>query len=247
MRTSVRLAVLATLVVVALAGCVRVQIDLTLTSEDTVNGTMVLALQEGIGELLDTTDADAAEQLFGDTVAGFDDAVITKYSQDGYVGQKVSFEAQPIGNFALDAGDFTISRDGDNYVVNGPVDPTVAASDSDIPDSAQMRLSVTFPGPVYDHNGSLEGRTVTWDLTRAPGEIHAVGAAEATNETPGWLFMAVGIALLIAVAVILVVAMTRGGAPSATPHGSGTKPVPVTKPGLPQPTTPSPPDKEART
>ncbi|WP_430868110.1 LppM family (lipo)protein [Demequina aurantiaca] len=209
MRTPLRFAALATIVVVALTGCVRVQIDLTLTPEETVDGTMVLALQEGIGELLDTTDAQAAEQLFGETAQSLDEASITKYSEDGYVGQKVSFQGQPMGNFALDAGDFTISRDGDNYVVNGPVDPALAANGANISDAAQMWLSVTFPGAVYEHNGSLEGRTVTWDLTQAPAEIHAVGAAQATSETPGWLPAAIGIALILAVAVVLVIALRR--------------------------------------
>lgn len=214
MRTSLRLAALATLVVVALAGCVRVQIDLTLTAEDTVNGTMVLALQEGIGELLDTTDDAAAEQLFGDTAASFDDAAVSPYEQDGYAGQKVTFEGQPIGSFALATGEFTVSRDGENYVVNGPVDPTVAANGAEIPDAAQLRLSVTFPGPVYEHNGSLEGRTVTWDLTQAPAELHAVGAAQATSETPSWLPAAIGGVLLFAVAVVLFVALRRRAAPT---------------------------------
>jgi len=251
MRNSLRLAAIATLVVVALAGCVRVQIDLTLTPDDTVNGTMVLALQEGIGELLDTTDAAAAEQLFGDTTANFDDAAVSKYAQDGYEGQKVTFEGQSIGDFALVAGDFTISRDDENYVVNGPVDPNVAANGADIPESAQMSLSVTFPGPVYEHNGSLEGNTVTWDLTRAPAEIHAVGAAQATSEKPAWLFPVIGAALLLAVAVVLVFVMRQRSAPTAKSGHAATsmspsEPIPVRPPVSPRPTITSPPEESKR-
>ncbi|WP_062210562.1 LppM family (lipo)protein [Demequina oxidasica] len=239
MKTSFRIAAIATLVAAALTGCVRVQIDLTLTPEDTVDGTMVLALQEGIGELLDTTDAEAAEQLFGETTASFDGAVVNKYEQDGYVGQKVSFDGQPIGNFALDAGDFTISRDGENYVVNGPVDPNIAAGGADIPDSAQMWLSVTFPGEVTEHNGSREGHTVTWDLTNAPAELHAVGGAEATTDTPSWLFTAIGIALLLGVAIVLFFAMRNRGAATAPTRVTVSQPKPVG----PQPSISTPPEE----
>jgi len=219
MKPSARLVIVTVVVALALSGCVRVQIDLEITPEDTVNGAMVFALQEGVGELVDTTDEEAAEQLFGDAELGFDDAAVTPYEQDGYVGQMVTFEDQPLGDLKLATGDFTVARDGDNYVVDGVVDKTTQADQEDIPEGAQMQLSVTFPGEVSEHNGTLEGRTVTWDLTSAPDELHAVGAAEPTSSAPIWLSPAIGIALLVGVAIVLVVALRRRGAAPASTSG----------------------------
>lgn len=222
MKPSARLVIAALVGALALSGCVRVQIDLELTPDDTVNGTMVFALQEGVGELVDTTDEEAAEQLFGDSEQGFDDAAVTPYKQDGYVGQKVTFEGQPLGDLKLNTGDFTVARDGNNYVVDGVVDKTTQAEEEDIPEGARMQLSVMFPGEVSEHNGTLEGRTVTWDLTSAPDELHAVGGAEVTSSEPVWLSTAIGIALLMGVAIILVVALRRRGVvPPSTSGESG--------------------------
>lgn len=236
MNGLVRVAVVVIASALALAGCVRVQVDLTLTPDETVDGTMVLALESGIGALLDTTDRDLAEQVFGEAEDAFDDSVVTPYTQDNYVGRMVTFDGQPIGNLALGSGDFTIQREGDYYVVNGTIDSTVPAQHNDIPATAQMSLSVTFPGPVYQHNGSLKGRTVTWDLTNAPEQLHAVGATAAVTGSPTWLATAIGIAILAGIALLLLVIMHHRGDPTPT-HRAPSNTRPVT--GPPSQTPPS--------
>jgi hypothetical protein len=235
MRTPLRLLAVAAISAVVLTGCVRVQVDLELQSDDTVDGTMVLALQSGVGELLDTTDPELADQLFGDAAEPFNDAVIDTYQLDDYVGQKVTFEGQPIAKLALGTGDLTVTRDGNLYVLDGVIDATEAANGADIPASADITLSVTFPGPVYEHNGTLEGRTVTWDLTTTPDQLHAEGAAaQSTTGAPPWLAGAIGGALLLGVALLLVIALRRRAAPGAggrTPsHTTRRVPTPSLKP-----------------
>jgi hypothetical protein len=43
-----------------------------------------------------------------------------------------------------------------------------------VAETAQIRVAITFPGRVVDHNGHLDGRTVTWTPTGTePVEIHA--------------------------------------------------------------------------
>lgn len=243
MKATSLLATLVLASVLALTGCVRVQVDLTLTPEDTVNGTMVMALQSGIGQLLDTTDAQIADELFGEAEQAFDDAEVTPYEQDDYVGSQVTFEGQPMGKLALGAGDFTITREGDEYIVNGVVDANTVAEGAEIPATAQMSLKVTFPGEVYEHNGSLEGNTVTWDLANAPAELHAVGGAEASTGAPVWLSTVIGTALLLGVGVMLMIVMRHRGNPAGTPSVSAPTRVAVPKATSPQPTLTHGPDE----
>jgi len=44
-------------------------------------------------------------------------------------------------------------------------------------DGADLRLIVTFPGEVTEHNGTLSGNTVTWDAAEGQFDVSAVGSA----------------------------------------------------------------------
>ena len=71
-------------------------------------------------------------------------------------------------------------------------------------------MSVTFPGEVSDHNGTLEGTTVTWDLMDAPDELYARGAASEGLDLPIFLIIGVLVAVIvIAGAITFVVVRAR--------------------------------------
>jgi len=71
-----------------------------------------------------------------------------------------------------------------------------------------MSISVTFPGAVIEHDGTLDGNTVTW--TPAFGEIttlHAVGSAVDGGASPGlWI----GVGLVVVLVVIVLMLAMRG-------------------------------------
>ena len=198
MKNASRLAVLSLLAVVALTGCIRMNVDLTLQPDNTVDGTMVIAIQEGIGESLGMSDNEILEQITSDVGSDIEGGSQEPYKQDGYVGTKITFEGQSLEQAATDVGSdsLTITREGDTFIVDGPFD-TGAEEAAEIPAGAEMTLSVTFPGAVTDHNGTLAGNTVTWDLTNPPANLHAVGGATTSEGTPTWVF------ILLAVVVIL--------------------------------------------
>ncbi|PKQ27161.1 MAG: hypothetical protein CVT64_01585 [Actinobacteria bacterium HGW-Actinobacteria-4] len=240
MKKSLRLIALALAATVVLSGCIKMEVNLELQSDDTVNGSMVFAVQEGLGELLAenggeaASDEEAAKELFGDELSSdFDNAREEPYKQDGWVGTRVIFEGESLADFS-DDGEFSIVRDGDTFVVSGPFDTdATSGSDTEMFEGAEMTLSITFPGDVTEHNGTLEGKTVTWDLLAGPEDLYAVGGAtEGGAGIPIWLIIAlVGVLLFVGVIVLVVVLVVRSGKKKAdTTEAPPAPPAPVIEP-----------------
>lgn len=217
-RASKALAVSA-VTALALTGCIKVDFDLELQSDDTVDGAITYAVAEGTGEFMSTedqeyTDEEAAEALFGDLAAeDYENGEVTTYAEDDWVGKTVTFEGETLDGFALDEGSegLTIVREGDEFVVSGPYDASGELGEA--PAGAEMTLSITFPGAVSESNGEIseDGRTVTWNLLDAPETIDARGAAVAGGSMP-WLIPALivaGVLALGAVALALVLMRRR--------------------------------------
>lgn len=216
MKKSLRITALALAATLVLSGCIKMEVNLELQSDDTVDGSMVFAVQEGLGELLGEgsdevpTDEEAANELFGDDLSSdFENATEEPYNEDGWIGTRVIFEGEALDDFSEDNEGFSIVRDGDNFVVSGPFDTEATeGSDEEMLEGAEMTMSVTFPGEVSEHNGTLEGTTVTWDLLDGPEELYAVGSAtEGGAGIPMWLIIALVAGLLVVAAVVLVVVL----------------------------------------
>ena len=63
MRNSLKALALSVLVVATLAGCFKVQVDLKLNENDTIDGSMLVAIQAGVGESLGMSDDEVLGQL----------------------------------------------------------------------------------------------------------------------------------------------------------------------------------------
>jgi hypothetical protein len=215
MNSMLRTTALTIVAGLLLTGCVKVEMDLTLSSDDTVDGYYVFAVAEGVGELMELSDEEAAEQLFGsegEITDQFANGTVESYTADGWVGTKVSFTDESLD--VLDNADqgFVITREGDEFVLVGE---NSATGEEEVPEGAEMSLAVTFPGAVTEHNGTLEGNTVTWDLTTAT-ELSARGGATESSSIPVWMILA-GVALVLviaaAVTIVLVLASRRNSQP----------------------------------
>jgi hypothetical protein len=122
------------------------------------------------------------------------DVTFADYDKDGYVGVTVTFADAPLDAFAPTATDWGVARVGDDFVVSGPSNAVTQAAQSELPEGsavsdladAEFTVSVTFPGKVAHHNGSVANRTVTWHLQDAPAELSARGSAiaEPDRATP---------------------------------------------------------------
>lgn len=221
--------------VLALAGCVRFQADLTLNPEDSVDGSIVVAVL--VSE--DTDEAreqaiTAASQIEADLLGSLRDAsgvTTTEYDQDDYLGSRIVFDDVALDAFSGQSEDsLRIVRDGDEYLFTGALDfsgEAVPAEESE-GDDDNLTVAVTFPGAVTEHNGELSGTTVSW-ATALDQRLEMSARGSATPAGPPILLIA-GIALVVLLvigAVVAVLLFVRSsskkaaavGATDATPAG----------------------------
>jgi len=199
--------------VLALAGCVRFQADLTLNPENTVDGSIVVAVlvSEETAEARRQSLA-AADQIEADLLGSLRDAsgvTTSAYEEDDYVGSRIVFDDVALDAFSGQSEDsLKIARDGDEYVFTGALDFSGESIPSEEPvegEDENLAVSVTFPGEVSDHNGELAGTTVTWSTT-VDQRLEMSARGSATPAGPPILLI-VGIALVVLLVIAAVVAV----------------------------------------
>jgi hypothetical protein len=191
----------AALVVLALSGCVRLDLQTTLTDHNTADGTLVIAMSDDAAGLLGSEPADVWAEYKGQVVGDVPDTVTEEpYAEDGYTGSRYVFDDEPLATLAkLSDGDLEVAREGDEYVVSGVLDLSKRVEGiEDAPEgvlgSVEATVALTFPGPVTEADGEIDGSTVTWRpdaaqatslSARGPATAAAVGpepTAEPTAE-----------------------------------------------------------------
>jgi hypothetical protein len=197
--------------VLALAGCVRFQADLTLTPENTVDGSIVVAVL--VSE--DTDDAReqalaAASQIESELLGSLRDAsgvTTSEYDQDDYLGSLITFDGVALDAFSGQGDDaLKLVREGDEYVFTGALDfsgESLPSEDAEGDDN--LTVVVTFPGEVAEHNGELAGTTVSW-TTSIDQRLEMSARGSATPAGPPILLI-VGIALVVLLVIAAVVAV----------------------------------------
>lgn len=174
----------------ALSGCLRFDANLTLAPNDTVTGEFIVAVKEGTGPQYGTTDRTMSEDIWDDYPAAkaLADARVSDFHGDGYVGIAVRFANEPLATFAPTTTAWGITRNKDEFVVSGPSnaratessgsgDAGALSGDLSQLSDAHLTVAITFPGAVASSNGSVKGRTVTWNLTDGPETLDAKGSA----------------------------------------------------------------------
>ncbi|KGM14706.1 hypothetical protein N867_17300, partial [Actinotalea fermentans ATCC 43279 = JCM 9966 = DSM 3133] len=237
--------------------------QLDLQSDDTVDGTMVFAVSSALAEMSGQDAESLAEQMAGESF-DMDEGTITgtePYDDGEYIGQKMTFEGEPLDSFggATD-GELSIVREGDEFVVSGTMDLSEDALGtggaegdemmSSLMEGFDIQISITFPGKVSEHNGELEGNTVTW--TPQYGEANEISARGSAIEGGGGsslplpLLIGIGAAVLVAAALIVFLVLRSRKNAVAQPAAAGYAPAPFT-PDAAQgyaptaPTAPAPP------
>jgi len=226
----------------------KVDLDMTLSEDDTVSGSMIMAVSNGLAETMGMEPGELWDQAGGELAQGAPEGATQEpYSDDDYTGTKYTFTDTPISDISGDGGeDLTITRDGDEYVVDGTMDLSEGADQieqlpQNVQDAFDVQISITFPGAVSDvsDSGQVDGNTVTW--TPAIGEnteIHARGAAEAgAGGFPWWIVgLVVGLIVIGLVVWFVVRNNRRSAAVTGTTSGdaafaAGAAPGAVPAPG----------------
>ncbi len=229
---------LVALVTLGLAGCVRVDLATTLHPDDTQSGSLTFAVSEDFAERSGVTAEALVESLHLPALAGdVPGATVESFTEAGFAGKRVTVENAPLDTFGNDGSSVEITRDGDQFVVSGAIDvsdamlagPAGAAEGADL-DELDVRVRITFPGVVVDHNGELDGRTVTWHAVRGDrltlsAQGYAIEGAVAPPPDRQWMWLAGGILVLALAGAAVARARRAVQAPDAdagpAPAGHG--------------------------
>ncbi len=256
MRRTVALAALLALAVISLSGCFKLDMSLELSPDDTVDGSIILAVNKTQADLFGGEDA-LREALSGQGGGLIDDAPSTgtvetrDYEDSDWIGNEYIFSGVALDEFSgADTGDLSITREGETFVVEGTLDLSQGtegdAAASALLDSAETEISITFPGAVQSSNGVEDGNTVTWSPKAGEvTEITAVGSAKAGFP---WTVVVAVVALLalVVIGVVLLVMLrarqsVTAAVPGPLPEGSivpaGDEPGPTAD----EPSPPPPP------
>ncbi len=208
MRRMTRVLILAAAAALALAGCVRYEADITLTADNTASGDVVFAVATEVKDRLGVaTDAEALHTIFGNISFGsaFEK---TAYEDGEFVGERYVFESVTFAELGTFGDLFTVSREGDTMVVTGIATPAAdPETDDPVLSNATATLRIEFPGPVTEHNGTLSGNTVTWDLMTQTEPIMATSTVPSDDGLKqalvGGLIAAASATVLAAIIILI--------------------------------------------
>jgi len=284
-----------------LSACIKLDINLSVASDNTVSGSVIFALNKELIQL----SGQSADDLLGSSAPVPSDIPGVKsepYEDNEFQGERITFDSVPLTRFNQSNGStdqLRIERQGDTFVVSGAFDLTSAAGLSgatgasglsgatgasglsggstgasgatgassfpgagEILKTAQLKITLSFPGPVKSSNGTIDGNTVTWtpkfgERLELRATASAVGSGSSSTTTILIIVAAAVVVAAIVIGIVLsrrrrpavataeVVPMTGepgpppGAAPAAPPPPGATPPL-ATPPPPPPPSEPEP-------
>jgi hypothetical protein len=200
-----------------LTACLKLDMDLDVSSNDTVSGAVVL----GIDKELLALSGQSADQFFQgqDLLPGGAGGVsVIDYDDGTFVGKQITFDGASLdefnqGNVQGNGSDqITITREGDRFVVHGVLDlefgattgtPQAQQLAQQAKDSAEIRIKLSFPGAVRSANGTIDGNSVTWtpvfgERTSLEATAGATGSWPALGLILGFLALVGFVGLVVA-------------------------------------------------
>ncbi|MGW4130921.1 LppM family (lipo)protein [Amycolatopsis japonica] len=179
------------------AGCFRYRAAATIETSGTVSGSVIVAFG---AELLDSarrmgTDPKAGQRRFLEANAASissGKAEVRPYTGDDFSGFETTFSGVSTADFLKllrheeSSGDspdvlFLLDHRGSDFVFSAELE-AARPDQLTLPPEAfrgvELQISLTFPGPVRESNGTVSGNTVTWrpDPAQHP-RLHAIAGA----------------------------------------------------------------------
>ncbi len=202
MMNRVRAALVVGACLVALTGCVKLDADLKVNSNETVSGNMQIGvdkqLLESSGQSLDTVRQRIEDGIKETTTDG---VTCKAFEDDRYVGSNCTFESVPFDKMGSSSGEgVSFSKDGDKIKV------TVKADDlGNMPSGSQPTVSfkITMPGKILEHDdgAAIDGRTATYDSLDKLGDVSLT--SEAGSTFPVWAIILIAALLLLAAGAVV--------------------------------------------
>ena len=155
-----------------LTGCVKMTMDLKINTDATISGNAIFAVSDALAALSDTTSQSLSPDSFINVKSK--GVRVEKYEDGKYTGERVIFDHAPTTIFAGGKSDqsnqsFSVKRVGSQYQVAGELDlssgdlaplndpnnPLGDAFTQTLLATADLRITVAFPGKVISANGTI--------------------------------------------------------------------------------------------
>src|SRR5438445_2197796 len=187
MMNRVRAALVVVACLVGLTGCVKIDGDVKVGSNETVSGSMKVGVDKQLlqssGQSLDKIRQEIESSIKSSATQG---VTCKSYEDDKYVGSNCTFDNVPfdkMGGASEDGVGFR--KDGDKVKVSvnaGSVGSNLPSGGSQ-PD---VNLKITMPGKILEHDdgANVSGRTATYDSPDKLGKISLT--SEAGGGFPAW-------------------------------------------------------------
>ena len=170
----------------ALTGCIQYDADLTVQTDDTVDGRIVIAVEDAVLDALHTS-ADDVLPAAKDVPFG-QDVTSEAYAADGRQGRTYVFDDVSFDELAASSSEahtLRFDRADGEVTVDGRIELFTIAKGEGLADrlgAGEVSVSVSFPGEVISTNGKRVGDTVTWT---GPASEPLVIEARATDGLEG--------------------------------------------------------------
>ena len=215
---------LAVIALLALAGCVRVSGDVSISEENTLSGEVTVAIDRewliSQGEDPDGLIADIQADLANAPEEGVTGQA---YDDGDFVGITLTLTQTPLGRVASSTdGLLEITHDGGEYVLTGDFS-SLTESSSENAAPWQIDLAVTFPNGVTEHDGELSGSTVTWHLADGSEAMNARGPAPGGGVGVIWIIVIVVVVAALATLIWWLLRRRFNGAPVAGLRDAGAR------------------------
>lgn len=191
--------------VLSLSGCIKMDMDMKVRADDKLDGTVVIAFSTQLLQATGQTKKQILDSMKSDSTTSVKGAKTSTYDQDGWIGQKITFEGVPASEFAKATGvaagaaaatgqkasgdDFKLVKVGANWQFNGTMDlaSSTTGGKGTTPDLSklgdglkpQIRIKLTFPGKItkHDKDGKVSGNSITWSPALGKKIVMAATAA----------------------------------------------------------------------
>ncbi|GAA1873800.1 hypothetical protein GCM10009715_20700 [Paeniglutamicibacter psychrophenolicus] len=195
--------------VLSLTGCMKMDVDLVVSSPEKASLNMVMAFDKkvvgdaSVGEVLaqmGTTEAEIFKNFP-------EEATKTPYDQDGFKGYRFTINDKSLTEMGDLSGQLgpkvNIEFRGGQYYFSAQ-----GLAGGDTSTLTESTMSVTFPGEVVSASSGaqIDGNTVSFDMRNSAGALTAV--AKAKDNTPLYLSLGFGVLALLG-AVVAVATMRR--------------------------------------
>ncbi|ASN19697.1 LppM family (lipo)protein [Arthrobacter sp. YN] len=218
-------------VMVALTGCVKLNMSVKVNNEKSVDYEVVYAIQKSV--LGDKTFDEFMESNgSGGEMDIPEGSTVVDYEDEKYKGKRITaanLDPAKLAESSSSENPFQLKKEGDFYVLTMG---GVTGADSGNPSASSMAKSMfdeasvkfTFPGKVVEAQGAIvEGNTATFDMLSVKESV-VQAKAEANAGVPMWIIWILVAVLVIAAAVVLVFVLLRRKSAQQTPALAGAAP-----------------------